>query len=158
MSMRRHRFTQALTLLVLVAALGFGVARRKGWRAPQPQDPQSVIYSMWDAARAGDVRAYLSSHSGPMEASLRQAIAETGEARFARDLRESAAGIKGIAVNDPQIKGSTATVRVEYVYQDRNETQMLYLEQGLKGWKIVRADGDERIKTLIPYGTPVKSK
>lgn len=158
--MRKHRLTQILTLIVLAAALGIGVARKTGWRAvnPQPagQDPQSAVYAMLDAERAGNVKAYLASHTGPMEASLRQTLAESTEAEFAKYLRDSAAGIKGVAVYDPQITGGTAAVRVEYVYQDRNEVQMMYLEQGRKGWKIFRADGDERIKTLIPYGTPVK--
>lgn len=165
--MRKHRLAQILTLAVLAAALGIGVARKTGWRlaipgsAPNPaqaagQDPQSAVYAMLDAARAGNVKAYLSRHTGPMEASLQQTLSETTEADFAKYLRDSAAGIKGVAVYDPQITGGTATVRVEYVYQDRNEVQMMHLEQGPQGWKISRSDGDERIRTLIPYGTPVK--
>lgn len=47
-------------------------------------------------------------------------------------------------------------MRVEYVYQDRNEVQMMYLEKRPSGWKISRTDGDERVETLVPYGTPVK--
>ena len=47
-------------------------------------------------------------------------------------------------------------MRGEYIYQDRNEAQTMYLEKGPTGWKISRADSDERVKTLIPYGTPVK--
>jgi hypothetical protein len=58
---------------------------------------------------------------------------------------------------DPQtITDTEAKVRVEYVYQDRNEVQMMYLEKGSRGWKISRTDGDERVETLVPYGTPVK--
>jgi hypothetical protein len=71
-------------------------------------------------------------------------------------LIDSNTAFKGVAVSDPRITGQTAAVRVEYVYQDRNEVQALYLERCATGWKIVRADGDERIQTLIPYGTPVK--
>jgi hypothetical protein len=47
-------------------------------------------------------------------------------------------------------------VRVEYVYQDRNEAQTMYLEKASSGWKITRVDGAERVKTLVPYGTPVQ--
>lgn len=157
---RRHRLIQILAVAVLLAALVTGLMRKAGWHlsaaAPAVQDPQSAVYAMLNAARAGDVKAYLSSYTGPMEASLRQTLAESTEAAFTKYLRDSVAGIKGIAVYDPQITGGTAAVRVEYVYQDRNEIQMMYLEQGAKGWKISRADGDERVKTLIPYGTPVK--
>ena len=119
-------------------------------------DPQTSIYEMLDAARAGKVKTYLASYRGPMEAALRQTIAETTERDFAKYLIENNATIKGIAVSDPQIAGETATVRVEYVYPDRNEVQTMRLEQGSDGWKITAAEGDERIKTPIPYGTPVK--
>ena len=49
-----------------------------------------------------------------------------------------------------------AKVRVEYVYQDRNEAQMMFLEKTQGGWRIARVDGSERVKTLVPYGTPVQ--
>ena len=62
-----------------------------------------------------------------------------------------------MAVSDPQkITDQQAKVRVEYIYQDRNEVQMVYLEKGPDGWKISRVDSDERIRTLIPYDTPIK--
>jgi hypothetical protein len=158
--MRKHRLIQILTLLVLAAALGVSVARKTGLRFTNSQsagqDPQATVYAMVDAARTGDVKAYLAAFTGPMEAGLRQTLAETKEAEFSTYLRGSATGIKGVAVYEPQINQGTATVRVEYVYQDRNQVQMMYLRQGSKGWKIFRTDGDERIKTLIPYGTPVK--
>ena len=47
-------------------------------------------------------------------------------------------------------------MRVEYVYQDRNEAQMMFLEKAQGGWRIARVDGTERVKTLVPYGTPVQ--
>jgi hypothetical protein len=112
---------------------------------------------MLGAARAGDVRAYLAAFTGPMESTLRQALAETTESAFAKYLRDSNAEIRGIAVSDPQeVTDREVKVRVEYVYQDRNEAQMMYLEKGRKGWKISRSDNDQRVKTLIPYGTPVR--
>jgi hypothetical protein len=49
-----------------------------------------------------------------------------------------------------------AKARVEYVYQDRNEAQNMYLEKTTTGWKITRVETAQRVKTLIPYGTPVK--
>lgn len=163
--MTREWKIRMVTALVLLAALGAGVARKAGWRladlrparaAAASQDPQSAIYAMLNAARTGDVKSYLASYTGQMEASLRQMLAESNERDFAKYLRDSNSALKGVAVSDPRVTGQTAAVRVEYVYQDRNEVQTLYLEKGTAGWKIVRADGDERIPTLIPYGTPVK--
>lgn len=166
--MNKERKAQVVTVVVLVLALGAGLARKTGWR---PTDllswtsrtettslgPQDVIYAMQNAARVGDVPAYLSNYTGQMEASLRQAMAGTTEAAFAKYLKDSNTTIRGIAVGDPQeITNVEQKVRVEYIYEDRNEAQTMYLEKGPSGWKISRVDSDERVKTLIPYGTPVK--
>lgn len=163
--MRKDRRAQIATLAVLLVAMGIGVARKTGWRLspsatrqiPAGQNPEDTIYSMLDAARAGDVKAYLASYTGALQATLLQTIAESSEAGFAKYLRDSNAGIKGVAVSDPQkIADLESRVRVEYIYQDRNEVQIMYLDKGAKGWRISRVDGEERAKTLIPYGTPVK--
>jgi hypothetical protein len=45
---------------------------------------------------------------------------------------------------------------VEYVYQDRNETQFFLVEKTGRGWKITHVEPAERVKTVIPYGTPVQ--
>jgi hypothetical protein len=34
--------------------------------------------------------------------------------------------------------------------------QKMYLEKHGDRWKIARVDGAERVKTLVPYGTPVE--
>ena len=162
--MKNRRKVQIVTVLVLTVAAGIALGRKAGWRLPATpraatteQSPQAAIYAMLDAARAGDVKAYLASYTGPMEAALRQTIAETTEPVFAKYLQDSNTSIKGVAISDPQkITDGVEKVRVEYVYQDRNEAQMMYLEKGPGGWKISRSDSDERVKTLVPYGTPVK--
>jgi hypothetical protein len=158
--MKKDRKAQVVTVAVLLVALGIALVRKTGWHPPEAraaQNPQDAIYAMLDAARAGDVKAYLASYTGPLEAALRQALAETTEPGFAKYLRDSNAAVKGIAVSDPQkITDLEAKVRVEYIYQDSSEAQMMYLDKGPNGWKISRADSDERVKTLIPYGTPVQ--
>jgi hypothetical protein len=167
--MTKERTATILTIAALTAALGIGVARKNGWRvldlrtfrlapgstaAPEPQD---TIYALLNAARAGNVKSYLSNYTGGMEAALRQSLAESGEAAFANYLVRSTADVKGIAVSDPQkVSEVEVKVRVEYVYQDRNEAQTMFLVKGPGGWKVARTDTDERVKTLIPYGTPVK--
>jgi hypothetical protein len=158
--MKKDSKARIVTVAVVLALLGALAARKLGWRLPESkasQDPQDTIYAMIDAARVGDVKTYLAEFTGQMEASLRQSRAETTESGFAKYLKDSNAAIKGVAVSDPQkVTDLEARVRVEYVYQDRNEAQTMYLEKGPSGWKIARADSDERVKTLIPYGTPVK--
>ncbi len=146
------------TTLLVAAVVGFGIWKKSGGtRAPAADQPQDAVYAMLDAAHSGDVKRYLAAHSGSMEASLRQVMSESSERDFATYLRNSNAALKGVAISDAQIDGTTAALRVEYVYQDRNETQTMYLEKGAAGWKIFRTDSDQRVKTLVPYGTPVKA-
>ncbi len=150
------------TLATLVLAAGFSVARVRGWRfggaePASPPGPENAVYSMLASARGGNVAAYLASFSGPLEASLRESVRESGEAEFAKYLKDSNAALKGVAVGAAQKLDETGVnVRVEYVYQDRNEVQTMRLENMSDGWKITRIDGAERAKTLVPYGTPVR--
>jgi hypothetical protein len=150
--MSKDRLARVLALSIIAGAIGVAVIRRKPSRAQEPQD---AVYAMLDAARAGDVKQYLASYTGPMETALRRTLSETREP--AQYLKDSNAAIKGVAISDAgQVSDAEVKLRVEFVYQDRNEVQMMYLDKIGSGWKIVRADSEERVKTLIPYGTPVK--
>ena len=76
--MTKERKTQIVTVLVLAAAFGVVLAQKTGWKlsevkvsdivqpaAPKPEpSPQDAIYAMLDAARVGDVKAYLSEIRG----------------------------------------------------------------------------------------------
>ncbi len=154
--MNRQQTARALTLLVLAAAMAIVVARRSVPPAAQPS-PQQVISTMFDAARSGDVKAYLACHTGQMEAALRQSLAESTAERFARYLKDQNAPIKGVAVSEPQaLPDGEMKVRVEYVYQDHNEAQSVYLRKTLAGWKITRVESSERVKAPAHYGAPVQ--
>jgi hypothetical protein len=152
---KRHIFTIAVLALVV----GGVAVRGRLSRAPRPSEllPQDAVYAMLDAARAGNVPAYLARYDGALQASLRQSAREMGDAAFAKYLRDSNAAIKGVAVEAPQQQSpAEATLHVEYVYQDRNEAQTMLLRQVGGAWKIARVDGAERVKTLVPYGSPVE--
>jgi hypothetical protein len=157
--MPNNRKAQFASILVLLAGLGVALARK----VPSPardtanREPQDAVYAMLDAARAGDVKTYLASYTGAMQAALRQTVLETNEPSFARYLKDSNAAIKGVAISDPEKVGDgEVRLRVEYIYQDRNEAQVLFLAPEKNGWKISRIDSGERIRTLIPYGMPVR--
>jgi len=162
--MPANRKAQILTAALLLVVAGIGVAPQirklrllRRPPAPAMPEPQDTIYAMLNAARAGDAKSYLTAYTGSMAAALRQTMAETSEASFAQYLRNSAASIKGVAISDPEkISDVETKVRVEFIYQERNEAQTMYLEKRPNGWKIARADAGERVPTLIPYGTPVK--
>jgi hypothetical protein len=171
--MSKDRKAVLVTVVVLAGAFGVVLGQKNGWKLgtisdqvsqislqPQPKaepTPQDTIYGMLDAARAGDVKAYLANYSGQMSAALQQSIAETTEPKFSQYLKDSNAAIKGVAIQEPQqLTDTQVKVRVEYVYQDRNEAQMMYLEKQSGLWKITQVDSTERVKTLVPYGTPVQ--
>lgn len=169
--MTTQQKARILTIALMIAVGAFVAAKQSGWTpgtstvadlipSSQPAadpTPQDAIYAMLDAARQGNVPAYLSHYTGQMESSLRQAVAEQGESAFGQYLKETNAAVKGIAINEPQVlTDREVKARVEYVYQDRNEIQFFYLEKQGKNWRIARLDTAERIKTLIPYGTPVQ--
>jgi hypothetical protein len=156
--MTRERKASIVTILVLATAIGVVILRKTDVgnsfaavvQRTEPT-PQDAVYAMLDAAKAGDVAKYLASHTGQMEQSLRRAISESTD--FAQYLRKSDAGIKGIALTEPEVlSAQEVKLRVEYVFQDRNEIQFLYLHKTEAGWKISQVDSAERIQTLVPYG------
>lgn len=154
--MSRQTIARIVTILVLVAALGVVVARKIDFRAAaQPPRPQDAVYAMLEAARNGDVPKYLASYTGSMAESLERARSESSD--FSKYLRDMNASLKGVAVMEPQTQpDGQVQLRVEYVYDDRNESQFFYLVKTSGGWKISRIETAERVKTLIPYGTPVQ--
>jgi hypothetical protein len=149
--------------------MGLAVARNKGLTIddfrpamllarlkPKPAAPEDGIYAMLDAARTGDANAYLACYTGHMQESLQQSAKEAGPAGFVKYLRDSNAAIQGVAVNAPESIGADRVkARVEYVYRDRNETQIVYLLRDGSKWRIYQVDSAERIKTLLPYGSAV---
>ena len=94
--MTRERKAQVATVAVLLGALAIVAMKRGGWQAnaaslsnlvssrvPAGAAPQDTVYRMMDAARDGDVRTYLGCYTGQMESTLRQIVAEKGEAALA---------------------------------------------------------------------------
>jgi hypothetical protein len=162
--MNKQRIAQILTVLILAAVLGGTLAKKNGWTLRTTREamqsaeatPEDTIYGMLDAARKGDVQKYLAAYSRSMQASLQQSIAESSNSNFRQYLQDTNATLKGVAVMAPEINDREAKARVEYVYQDRNEAQNIYLEKTAAGWKITRVETAQRVKTLVPYGTPVK--
>ncbi len=167
--MNKQQKVRLATLLVVAAVFAVAVGRQRGWQwrpsdaaallsapAEEAPDPVDAISRMMDAARDGDVEAYLECFRGPLGKRLRQSVVEMTPSGFSKYLTENNRRIKGFAMYEPKvISEREARVRVEYVYADRNESQEFQLEKRDGRWKITRAAGAERIETLVPYGTPV---
>jgi hypothetical protein len=139
-----------------MALLGLFAYRERARTPGEESTPTSAIWRMLDAARAQDPERYLGCYTDEMERSLRQNLQDMGPARFRDYLARSQRQLKGIAVSPPQtISADERRLSIEYVYGDRNEVQPVYLRRVGKDWKIFRVEGAERVKTLVPYGTPV---
>jgi len=111
---------------------------------------------MSDAARKGDVQAYLDCFSGSLRQSLEKTAADMGEVRFSEYLKKLNNEMTGIAVsNFEKVSEDTATLRVEFVYRGKNEAQNHRFKLIDGKWKIDSLDNAEGVPTLIPYGTKV---
>ena len=154
--MTKRNMAQFLTLALLAAIVGLIVYKKRPAPAPVESGPESAIWRMVDASRAADPEKYLACYSGEMERQLRQNYREMGAERFQEYLAGTHRQIKGIAVSPPQMSSAgEGRIAVEYVYQDRNEVQQVVVRREGGQWKIVQVESAERIKTLVPYGTPV---
>jgi hypothetical protein len=109
-----------------------------------------------NAARVGDVNRYLASYTGPMRVALQRSLDDSGNAAFARYLQSLDVGVKGLAVRVESRSEREAKARVEYVYQERNNVQVVYLEKERGVWRIARTEGDQTVNAAIPYGTPIR--
>jgi len=160
--LNRERKAQIVTAVILAGAFGLVAAKQAGWRpalipAAAAVTPQDTVYRMLDAARDGNVGAYLSCYTGPMEESLRQIVKEKGESSLAAYIRTFNASVRGVALQEPQsVAENEVRQRVEFVYGDRNEVQIYYMQRSRAGWRIARQENAEGLRAVVPYGTPVE--
>jgi hypothetical protein len=161
--MKRNTRARVLAVAALLGALAAGSARKAGWFGgtvtPAATDEEAIsaaVYATMNAARAGDLSRYLSHYTGPMRVALERSLDESGRAAFARYLQSLDAGVKGLAVSVDVCGGREAKARLERVYQEWNEVQVVYLEKERGVWRIARTDGDQPVKAAIRYGTPIR--
>ena len=153
----KKKTSQALTAILLAALLGFLVYKHRAAIPRSEDSAESTIWEMVEASRASDPERYIRCYTGEMESLLRRNFQDMGPTKFRDYLFNSLRPVKGIAVSSLAAASSTERrVSVEYVYEDRNEVQQVYLRQVGRRWKIFRVEGAERVKTLVPYGTPVR--
>jgi hypothetical protein len=123
---------------------------------PKLPTPEDGVYAMLDAAREGNIRAYLDCYSGSLLDRLKQSLAESGEDEFTKYLHAANARIQGVAMTAPeQVTADEVKLRIDYVYTDRTEAQTVYLRKDSRRWRIYRIDAVQLRKTLIPFGATV---
>lgn len=143
--------------LAVLASIGAGLwVRSKGGG---DRGPEATVYAMFEAAGKGDAKAYLDWFRGELLMRLEAARRESGDVRFAEDLRRRTSGMTGIAISRPaadaEASADTAILRVEQVFRDRNETQDFMLRRERRRWRIDNIGPANTVKMPIPYGTPV---
>ncbi len=156
----KQRLPAIITALLIIGAIAFFAKRNQMTSTGRsPATPEDVIWRMSDAAREGNVAAYLDCFSGALRQNLQRAVAEMGEAQFSQYLKRLNSEMTGIAVSDfEQINESEAALRVEFVFRGRNEAQKHHFKLVNGAWKIEKLDGAEQIKPLMPYGADVIEK
>jgi hypothetical protein len=147
---------RALAVAALLGALALGVSRRGATPATTEEAISAAIYDTMNAARAGDVSRYLGGYTGAMRASLERSLDESGRPAFVRYLQGLDSGVKGLAVWVETSGEREAKARLDYVYQERNDVQVVYLEKVQGDWRIARTERDQTMKAAIPYGTPMR--
>ena len=165
--MKRDAAAKLLTAALFAGLVAFVVARQTGW-SPQSQadsavrtsakrdDPRETIYAMLEAAKGGEVAAYLDCFSGEIAQRIEQSRREMSDDAFSEYLKTRDGEIKGVAISDvDNLSPDSASIELEYVFADRNESQRLRLTKVDGAWKISGMDAAERVNTAIPYGTPV---
>ena len=119
--------------------------------------PQDLIYTMLDAANAGDSETFVSCFSGEIERKLRQTQIEMTPRRFSHYLASTHQTIKGVAIEGPVlVHDREVKIQLEYVYQDRTEVQQISLCKETGGWRITSLDSSRPGDTLVSYGTSVR--
>ncbi len=135
-------------LLALLAGCG---------AAPAPAgaaSPGDCVREMAGHGREGRIEAYLDCFAGPLREELAQARAASGDAAFAALLRGRAAPVRGIAIYEEEARdANSARLRVEWVFDDRNEIQSFTLRQEGGRWKVVQMQEADYTKPEIAYGT-----
>lgn len=157
MSSDRNRIAAVIvTALIIIAVIV--LSRRSGPSPTQgdPTQPATAVWSLFDAQRRADVRAYLAQMDGEALKVAKQSVEETGRAAFADYLRKTASEVKAYAVRDVrQDTPDSATVVADLVYEDGQEEHRFGLTRTGGTWKIVSVVGGQRHPSLIRYGTPV---
>lgn len=162
--MKHARAATLLTAAVLAASFGFVALRTRRGAMPEgsppavrAQTPEDAVYAMLEAAREGDVEAYLNSLTGVQADLAARTLRETGKADFRAALQRSQRGVKGIALREPETPGGERrSILAEYVFADRNETQQINLVRRGGVWKIESVAAASPVSPVVPYGAPVR--
>lgn len=142
----------AAAVALVCAAVLFNVMRK----ADESPRPQEAVFAVFDSARAGDVKGYLSEFSGEMRERLAEQAERDGEERFAEYLQQSTREIAGIYIQK-EVQFGEAEVRldVDFIFPTRTERQRYRLVKEGKAWKISDIQDAEYREPVEEYGAHI---
>jgi len=139
-----------------VAALAALALLLRARRPASPATPEATVVALFDAAEKGDDAAYLARVGGELRRSLENTRSQVGAEAFRRNLRQSAAGVKGLGVSRAaEAPGDSVALDVEITFANRKEIQRFLVSPQDGGWAIVEISSAVTTQPAIPYGTPV---
>jgi hypothetical protein len=150
-----------ITILVLGLALWFGRGRPAASPSPATSGaatPEACIERMFDAAKQGDVAAYLNCFTGPERQRLQRDLAGQPQEAFRQSLVDAVATLKGRAVfaSSPVGDPSQPVIyTVDRVYDNRTERQTYELVCEAGTWRIRDMQAANAFQPDKAYGTPV---
>lgn len=155
--------TQHVAAIITAIGVG-GLFLVISWRGGMPKGLQrkemkaeDVVFALFEAMRNGDVRAYMNCLGGEAYERMARALREMGDKNFRAYLKRMHSEVKGVATSEDQrISRNELILRVEIVFEERNEVQRYRLRRIGGQWKIIRMGASQYIKPPIPYGTPVQ--
>jgi hypothetical protein len=155
--MKREHAAAAATILVIVAVVAV-LAWRGSGGAPTNAEakPSTVVFDLYQRAKAGDVGGYLACLDGDLRRSVESSRRDMGDSAFRQHLQAIGKAVKGVSVTEERSDANEARLRVELVYADRthNDVQTFSVARRRGRWLIAGMSGAQALQMPIPYGTP----
>ncbi|MBM3475311.1 MAG: hypothetical protein FJX75_18775 [Armatimonadetes bacterium] len=155
--MKREQAAAALTVLVIVGVV-VALAIRTSRGGPPTSDvkPSSVVFDLFDQAKAGDAGGYLACFEEGLRRSVESSKQDMGDAAFKQHLVTVGTAVKGVSVTEERADAKEARLRVELVYADRthNDVQTFTVVRKGSRWLIASMSGASQLRMPVPYGTP----
>ena len=127
-----------------------------GGKAEPGSAAADCIHNMLRYSREGRTAEYLDCFEPKLRAKLEGERDAMKAGEFADYLRRRAQPVRGFACSDETVLDeNTNRIKVEWVFEDRNEIQLFSLKRIDGVWKIADMTEAQYKKPSVPYGTKV---
>jgi hypothetical protein len=153
---RRTPITRISRLAPMVIVIGVAMLSAGCGKPPVESTPAERVNAMARYSSEGMAPEYIDCFTGQLRAALEQTRDQMKPGAFGELLRNRSASVRGVAISDQtQPDENTSKMKVEWIFEDRNEAQYFTLLKVDGDWKISEMSGAQYNKPEIPYGTKV---